>query len=281
MKRIAAGICLALLLFMMTASVALAAPFAVEETSPRDGDTGMAIENMGVKVRFNQPVYSEDNQNANTALCSLVDKDGKTVPIRVLFNPDDEDVILILADTAKGAVIEATTEYTLTIGGEFTAADGSALGEPLTLTFETLNPKTSMTASMVMMGLMVVGMVYFTSRTAKKEAQKAKEQKDQPINPYKVAKETGKSVEEIVAAEQKKKEKKAQKDAKKKRQKEENKVEISPDNKRVSKPRPISQAGSSYKTGRAELAAKKAAEQRAKQEKKQQSKNKQMKKGKK
>jgi hypothetical protein len=129
-----------------------------------------------------------------------------------------------------------------------------------------------MTVSMVMMGVMVVGMVYFTSRTAKKEAEKAKVEKEEAVNPYKLAKETGKSVEEIVALEQKKKEKKAQKDAKKQRQKEENKVEISKDNKRVSKRRPISEGGSEYKTGRAAIAARKAAAEKARQEKKQQAK---------
>lgn len=273
MKRIGARILLAMLLVMMTTtSFAFAATFAVEETSPKDGDTGMAIDNMGAKIRFTQPVYSEDNEAANAKLCKLVDADGKTVPIRVVFNPKEPTVMLVLADTANGAKIAGSTEYTLTVGADFTAANGATLGEPLELTFKTLNPSTSMTVSMVMMGVMVVGMVYFTSRTAKKEAEKAKVEKEETVNPYKLAKETGKSVEEIVALEQKKKEKKAQKDAKKQRQKEENKVEIANDNKRVSKRRPISEGGSEYKTGRAAIAARKAAAAKARQEKKQQAK---------
>lgn len=272
MKRIGARILLAMLLVLMTTSFAFAAPFAVEETSPKDGETGMAIDNMGVKIRFTQPVYSAEYQAANTKLCKLVDADGKTVPIRVVFNPDEPTVMLVLADTANGAKIDGSTEYTLTVGADFTAADGTTLGQSLEMTFETLNPSTSMTVSMVMMGVMVVGMVYFTSRTAKKEAEKAKVEKEETVNPYKVAKETGKSVEEIVALEQKKKEKKAQKDAKKQRQKAENKVEIAKDNKRVSKRRPISEGGSEYKTGRAAIAARKAAAEKARQEKKQQAK---------
>lgn len=271
MKKTGARILLAMLLVLMTTSFAFAAPFAVEATSPSDGETGMAIDNMGVKVRFTQPVYSEENEKANAKQCRLVGADGKTVPIRVVFNPDEPKVMLVLADTANGAKINPSTEYTLTVGADFLAADGSVLGEELKLTFETLNPSTSMTVSMVMMGVMVVGMVYFTSRTAKKEAEKAREKKDEPINPYKVAKETGKSVEEIVAQEQKKKEKKAQKDAKKQRQQAENKVEIASDNKRVTRPRPISEAGARYKSGKAaEAAARKAAAQKAREQKKQQ-----------
>lgn len=270
MKKIGAIISLALLLVLFSTSFAFAAPFAVEASSPKDGETGMAIDNMGVKVEFTQAVYSEKYEADNIKQCKLVDAKGKAVPIRVVFNPKEPNVVLVLADTANGAVIEGSTMYTLTIGPEFSAADGTLLGEEEKVKFETLNPSTSVTTSMVMMGVMVVGMVYFTSRTAKKEAEKARAKKEEAVNPYKVAKETGKSVEEIVAMEQKKKEKKSQKEAKKQRHAAENKVEISSNNMRVSKARPISAGGGKYKTGRAAIAAKKAAAEKAKQERKQQ-----------
>jgi len=270
MKRIGAIISLVVLLVLLSTSFAFAATFAVTETSPSDGQTGMAIDNMGVKVEFNQPVYSKKYQSSNTALCKLMDAKGKAIPVRVVFNPKEPRVMLVLADTTKKVTITGNTKYSMTVAPEFTAADGSQLGKELKVHFTTLNPSTSMTASMVMMGAMVVGMVFFTSRTAKKEAEKAREKKDEPVNPYKVAKETGKSVAEIVAMEQKKKEKKNQKDAKKKRHAAENKVEIASKNMRVSKPRPVSEGGSQYKTGRAALAAKKAAAEKAKQERKQQ-----------
>lgn len=268
MKRIGAIISLALLLVLFSTSFAFAAPFSVEATSPKDGETGMAIDNMGVKVEFSQAVYSDKYEADNTKLCKLVDAKGKTIPIRVVFNPKDTNIVLILADTAKGAVIKGSTKYTLTIGPGFSAADGTLLGKEQVVEFETLNPSTSMTSSMVMMGVMVVGMVYFSSRTAKKEAEKSKVKKEEAVNPYKVAKETGKSVEEIVAMEQKKKEKKSQKEAKKQRHVAENKVEIASSNMRVSKPRPVSAGGGQYKTGKAAIAAKKAAADKARQERK-------------
>lgn len=270
MKRIGAIISLVVLLVLLSTSFAFAATFAVTETSPSDGQTGMAIDNMGVKVEFNQPVYSKKYNKSNTALCKLTDAKGKAIPLRVVFNPKEPSVILVLADTTKKVTITGNTKYTMTIAPEFSAADGSQLGKQEKVEFTTLNPSTSMTASMVMMGAMVVGMVFFTTRTAKKEAEKSKDKKDEPVNPYKVAKETGKSVAEIVAQEQKKKEKRAEKEAKHKRHAAENKVEIASKNMRVSKPRPVSAGGSQYKTGRAALAAKKAAAEKAKQERKQQ-----------
>ncbi len=208
MKRLGALISLILLLALFTTSFAAAATFAVENSSPKDGQTGMAVDNMGVKVEFTQSVYSKENQAANKEMCKLVDPKGKEIPILVVFNPKAHSEMLVLADTTNGAVIEGATEYTLTINPGFVATDGTELGKEYKVTFETLNPSTSMTVSMVMMGAMVVGMVFFTSRTAKKEADKSKEKKEEVVNPYKVAKETGKSVEEIVAQEQKKKEKK-------------------------------------------------------------------------
>lgn len=269
MKKLGAIISLALLLVLFTTSFAFAAPFSVETTSPKDGETGMAIDNMGVKVEFSQDVYSKKYQADNLKQCKLVDAKGKVMPIRVVYTPKDPSIVLILADTAKGAVVKGSTKYTLTIGPGFSAADGSLLGKELKVQFETLNPATSMTSSMVMMGIMVVGMVYFSSRTAKKEAEKSKVKKEEAVNPYKVAKETGKSVAEIVAMEQKKKEKKTQKEAKKQRHTAENKVEIASNNMRVSKPRPISAGGAKYKTGKAAIAAKKAAAEKARQERKQ------------
>ncbi len=271
MKRIGAIISLVLLLVLLTTTFAFAATFEVTKTSPTDGQTGMAIDNMGVKVEFTQSVYSKEYQATNAKLCKLVDAKGKNVPVRVVFNPKETNILLVLADTAKkGVTIKGSTKYTLTIDPAFVSADGTALGKELKVQFETLNPSSSMTASMVMMGVMVVGMIFFTTKTAKKEAEKAKEKKDEPVNPYKVAKETGKSVQEIVALEQKKKEKRVQKEAKKKRHVAENKVEIASNNMRVSKPRPISEGGAQYKTGKAAIAAKKAAAEKAKQERKKQ-----------
>ena len=270
MKKIGALISLVLLLVILSTGFAFAAPFSVDATSPKDGETGMAVDNMGVKVEFTQNVYSEKYEADNIKQFKLVDAKGKEVPVRVVFNPKDTHIVLVLADTANGAVIKGSTKYTLTIGAELSAADGTLLGKEEKITFETLNPSTSMTSSMVMMGVMVVGMVYFSSRTAKKEAEKAKVKKDEAVNPYKVAKETGKSVEEIVALEQKKKEKQSHKEAKKQRHVAENKVEIVSNNMRVSKARPISAVGGKYKTGKAAIAAKKAAAEKARQERKQQ-----------
>ena len=277
MKRAGVLISLSLLIIMFSTAFASAAPFGVEETSPKNGETGMSVDNMGVKVYFNEDIYSKDNQKANAKRCKLTDPKGKKVPVRTVFNPKEKNIMMVLADTEKGAKIKGSTKYKLTIDSGFVSTKGNIMEKPVTVSFKTLNPQSSMTVSMVMMGVMVVGMIFFTSREAKKQAQKDVRKKEEAVNPYKEAKRTGKSVEEVVAAEQKKKEKQAAKDeAKKKRHKEENKVEIASDNIRVSKPMPISLGGSTYKTGRAEAA--RIAEEKEKQKTSQKSKKKSKKK---
>jgi len=232
--------------------MAAAADFGIEKTSPENGSTGMSVDNMGVKVYFNEDVNSKANRKANSAKCKLVDNKGKTVPSRVVFNPDEHEVMMVLAETgnagAKKAKIKGDTKYKLIIDEGFISDKGHVLKEAQTISFKTLNPKSSMTVSMAMMGVMVVGMVFFTSREAKKTAkEQAKSKEDSKVNPYKVAKKTGKSVEEIVAKEDKKKSKSAAAAARKNKKDSDDEEEEDSGKKKVSRPRPISEAGSSYK----------------------------------
>jgi hypothetical protein len=256
-KRIAAILALAMALVFAMAVTAFGAETAltIESTTPKDGDTGMAIENMGVKVFFSEPVYDKDNAPGNIGKCSMKDENGKKVPTQVIFSEDDPNVMLVLADPNNANTnIQGKTEYTLTIEEGFTAASGNQLAKTTTISFTTLNPRNSMFVSMGMMVVMIGGMLFFGMRDTKKKQEEEKGKKKsgyEAVNPYKEAKRTGKSVDEIVAEEKKKKEKfeakEAKEAAKKERHEKENKKEISDSNLRVSRPRPISEAGSTYK----------------------------------
>ncbi|MEG0919289.1 MAG: hypothetical protein RR967_02980 [Anaerovoracaceae bacterium] len=267
MKRISAIICLTVIMVISLAPVALAGSFGVDKISPTEGEKGIPLENLGVKVFFNEEVYNKDNEKNNAKACKLVDNKGKEVPTVVIFNPSDKKVALILADTSKkNLVIKPTTKYTLTIDQSFVSANDEPIGKEIKTSFETLNPSDSMKISMGMMGVMVVGMVFASvKQTKKKAAENAAPTHEEKFNPYKVAKETGKSLETVIAEEKKRQ----AKIAKKKQQAEENKVEISTDNFRVKGPRPISAAGSTYITGRkAEAEAKAAAKAAAREARK-------------
>lgn len=105
------------------------------------------------------------------AACKLVDSKGKEVESMVLFNPKDKTELLVLADTVgedgSTVTVEAKTEYKLVIDESFVGADGESLGSTQEITFTTLDPSSSMKISMIMMLVMVVAMVFASSRAVK------------------------------------------------------------------------------------------------------------------
>ncbi len=263
MKRIGAILCLSVMLIMMSVSVCFAGEgdLKINELYPKDGATGTAVESISIKLWFNQDVKpkSQEIRKENKQAIKLVDDKGKTIPIYVAYSQKEKGLMMVLS--GEDVQIKGKTKYTLTIGPEFQATSGDTLGAQDKVAFTTLDQSQAMTVNMVMMGVMMIGMIFFSSRSMKKQQEKEKAEKGkyEPVNPYKEAKRTGKSVEEIVEKDKKNKEKQAAAAAKraareaKQREKEE-KEEIQPvsHNKRVAGPRPISAGGGKYKAPKKE-----------------------------
>jgi hypothetical protein len=239
---------------------------------PEEGSKASPPTNLGIKLFFDNNVTALALRERNEACFKLWDDEGKSVPLEILYTETDPNYILAIAepeDTKLG--LGSDREYRFEIAQELEALDGSTLDAPEFITFRTRNTDRDMGVNMALMGVMVVGMLAFSMISMRRQVKKkaASEGKDQKVNPYRVAKETGKSVSEVVAQEEKKK----KKDAKKKsasaskdaagKPTEESASESAagPRVKRVKGPRPIAAAGSSYKTGR-----KAAAEEKARRE---------------
>ncbi|MBN7774125.1 Ig-like domain-containing protein [Clostridium aminobutyricum] len=263
MKRIGAILCLSLLIVLMTTSFSFAASLEVTDSYPRDGGKGMQLVNTGVKLYFNQPMKSSKAIQADQDCFKFTDEDGNVQPIRVVYSDKDPKQVLVIINKS----LEQETTYKLTISKDLMSKSGDTLGEEETISFTTRDTSVDTKVNMGMMAVMMVGMVWFTSRSAKSHVKKEliAEGKEEVVNPYKVAKETGKSIEEIVAKDQKAKEK-----HKKKREKmivqqvdkQEDQASTDNNNKRVKAPKRISEGGSTYLTGRkakAEEEAKKRA----------------------
>lgn len=275
MKRIGAIVCLAALIVTMTASVCFGAQsLKVVDSYPEDGQKNTSIENMGVKLTFNNKVGNKESIKANAKCFSITDDKGKKIPIRVFYDPKDSTKMMVLADAVeiantKDLRIKDNTEYTLHISGDFVDNEGNTLGKDRDISFTTLNQSQNTKVYMIMMVIMMGGMFFFTSRQAKKEMAKQQAEngvREEPFNPYKEAKKTGKSLEEVIAAHEKevaKREAKAAKKAKHQDDDDEYEYEEDNGNYKVKGPRPISAGGSSYITGRKALAeARKAEEER-------------------
>lgn len=268
MKRIGALVCMFILAVVMCAPLSFAADkyqaadnksnLKIVKTSPEDGQDGVAVDNFSVKIYFNKAVKPETKKakKANAKSFSLKGEDGTKIPIQVYYSDDEEGLLMVAADVVsadKDHQIKGGQSYTLTVGKGFTSTDGTTMAQAETIKLTTLNQQRSMMIYMILMVLMMGGMVFFTVRSTKKAQEKEKEEKKaKTVNPYKEAKKTGKSVEEIVAKDSKKKRKREEAEARQREAEAAIEAEIleqirRESNKRVSAPKPISEAGSSYK----------------------------------
>ena len=272
MKRVCALVCAMIVSLAMMAPAVLAAPtdaaavtdpgFTMVSSSPKDGATGVAVDNFSVKIYFSKEMMPKSNavRKSNAAQFKLVDEDGKKVPLKVYYSEKEQKRGLMMVATdysdnnKKHVEIKGDSEYTLTIGDKLQATDGSTYNQTTTIKVKTLNQQRSMVVYMILMVAMMGGMVFFTVRSAKKAEEKKQEESSHQkgANPYKEAKKTGKSVAEIVAKDQKAKAKREAAEEKQREREAALEAEIlekmrREKNKRVSGPAPISKTGSDYK----------------------------------
>ena len=271
MRRITALVCAMLMSLVMVAPACIAAEtddvnvtdpgFEIVSTSPEDGDNSVAVDNFSIKMYFSKEMIpsSEEVRKSNAAQFTLTDEDGKKVPLKVYYSAKERKrgLMMVAADYSdnnkKNVEIKGASKYTLTIGDKLQATDGTKYNQTTKITVETLNQQRSMVVYMVLMIAMMAGMVFFTIRSTRKAEEKKKEETDvKGANPYKEAKRTGKSVDEIVARDRKKKARKEEAEAKRREAQEALEAEILEQmrrekNKRVTGPAPISKAGSDYK----------------------------------
>lgn len=214
MKKTGIILSLSILIVLCAVTFCFAEPLKLDDTYPRDGYENAAIDNFGVKLYFNQSVENKEYDEANKECFVVKDDEGKTVPTKVVYSDKEEGMLMVLADmTNKDLQIKSNSKYTLTISEDFTAASGETLGEDVSITVKTLDQAKSQRINLIMMVIMMVGMIFFGRQTDKKKEEK--QQVEEKVNPYKIAKETGKSVEEVIAEENKKKAKKEAAEARK------------------------------------------------------------------
>lgn len=219
MKRGTLIAVLAAVMVMMSAVMSFAAGgLELVSSYPENNQNNTSIENLGVKLTFNNPINSEEAKKADVSKFSIVDEDGQKVPIDVLFSEKDDGLVLVLADIDKGFVAKNNAEYTLTIDAGLVDNAGNTMDTAKTIKFKTYNQKVNNMVNMGMMFVMFGGIMVLTMRqNTKKEEEEVKDEPKEVFNPYREAKRTGKSVEEIQAEQARKEAKLAKKKARKKK----------------------------------------------------------------
>ena len=200
MKRWSAILSLALILVMLACPFVYGAGLTVEHITPRDGETGKHPQNMAVKITFSENMTDKEAQKANEKRFRITDPKGKKQEYRAVYDAKryPNEVWLILQDD-----LQSNTEYTITVDKTVVASSGTELGKDYVTTFKTRNLATDSKISMFMtIGMMGI-MIFASSASAKKMAKEQQDQaianKEEVLNPYKIAKEKGISVEEAIA----------------------------------------------------------------------------------
>ena len=192
---------------------------------PEDGQKNTSMENLGVKLTFNHPINSAEAKKADLDKFAIYDEDGKTVPVEILFSDKNDGLVLVLADIDKGFTAKNNSEYKLVISSGVVDNDGNELEKEQTISFRTYNQKVNNMVNMGMMFVMFGGIMFLSVRQNNKKEEEEVPAKDAPkepaFNPYREAKRTGKTVDEVKAEQAKKEEKEAKKKARKKKKTEE------------------------------------------------------------
>jgi hypothetical protein len=208
MKKICSILSLVLIILFVSSPMAFAAGLELVDTYPKDGGTGFEPINLMVKLTFSDNVGDENIQAQNSKAFKVVDQTGKSVPFKTLYTPEDNTKISLLM---SGDLI-SNTEYKVTIDSSLSAASGQTLASSEVIGFKTRDVAKDSQVSTIMMFVMVGAMVFYSTWDAKRKAKKEAEARGDKVNPYKVAKEKGVSVEKAVAGADKKKDKVKAKD---------------------------------------------------------------------
>lgn len=217
MKRGTLIAVLAAIMVMVSSAMSFAAGgLELISSYPEDGQKNTSMENLGVKLTFSNPINSKEAKAADESLFAIYDEDGETVPVKVLFSDKNDGLVLVVADIDEGFVAKNNADYKLFISGDLVDNEGNTLGADQTITFKTYNQRVNNMVNMGMMFVMFGGIMFLTVRQNNKKEEEEADKKDEPkeaFNPYKEAKRTGKTVEEVKAEQAKKEEKLAKKRA--------------------------------------------------------------------
>jgi hypothetical protein len=262
MKKICAAVILAIVMVMLSSVFCFGAEsLKIEKTVPYNGQEKTTKDNMCVKVYFNKAVGNKASEAVNKNKFKITNDDGKAFPTRIYYNSKNPKFALIIIDTNKvkargSSAIQDNTYYTCTLSKGFAANDGGTLPADQKIRFKTLNQTRDTMVYMVMMFVMFGGMIFFTMRQSQKQKsnEAVESGKKSTFNPYKEAQKTGKSVQQVVAEHKKELEKQKKKQAKKDAGKDRDNAFRDGETYRVKRPRPVSEGGSTYKTGRRAVA---------------------------
>ncbi|MDR2162890.1 MAG: hypothetical protein LBO70_02960 [Clostridiales Family XIII bacterium] len=242
---------------------------ALTSSLPAKGAKDLQPQNVGIKLYFDGDVTDESLRKTNAECFKFTYKSGaktKELPVKAYSDPKSgKGYILAIVDTSKlkGKMLTSNKAYKLIVSGDLRSTDGRTLGNDLTLDFKTVDQSASTQIYMLLMVGMVGAMIAMTLFQNKRKEKAAAEvaARGGKVNPYKLAKDkkiTVKEAMELIERDRQKRLKRLGIAEGKDEHAAATAAAKPRDTRKVKAPRPISAAGSSYRTGRAAIAEKRA-----------------------
>ncbi len=204
MRSIGRIVSLVAIIGLIAINISYAGSLTLEDSFPTEGKSNLNPQNVAVKLIFSEKISNPATAVKNKNSFAIEDEEGKAVNFEPLYNEDKypNEVWLQINDA-----LEQNTKYKVTVFSGMVSDGGNVLEEDLELNFATRNTEADSKGYMMLMLVMVGGMMVFTVVDARRKVKKETAQKktDDKVNPYKEAKKTGKSVEDIVAKTEKQK----------------------------------------------------------------------------
>jgi len=200
MKRITAILAAAIMIIALCAAPAFAAGLEITGVTPKDGTTGRQPTNMAIKLKFSEDMTANEITDSNNKnKITISDAEGNTFDFTIAHNAKyPNELWLVINDN-----LAADSEYTVKVSAGIASTSGSTTSQEFTTTFKTRNTKTDSTISTVMLFAMMGLMLFLTTRDAKKQMSNNDANialaEAKKLNPYKIAKQKGISVEEAQA----------------------------------------------------------------------------------
>ncbi len=197
MKKTAVILSLILVLAILMSPSVFASGLSIVSITPKDGEKGKQPISMAVKVTFSENMMDEAAIAANESKFHITDPEGNEIPFQISYIEDKypNELWIILNET-----LASNTEYHFAVDPGVRSASGSTLDQAFSSVFYTRNTKTDTTVSFVLMVVMMGAMFFASAKAAKKKQEEAvepvKAAKNTELNPYKIAKERGISLDE-------------------------------------------------------------------------------------
>ena len=199
MKKLAALVA-ALAIVLASACSVFASDLDIVKITPKDGAKGKQPTNMAIKIKFSENMNGGDElDTANKDKFTVTDPEGNPVEFVIAHHDKYQDELWLVLT----GELASDTEYTFEMKPGIRSTSGSVTSESKTTTFKTRNVKTDSYVSMVFM-LAMFGLMFFMSqRENKKQLEKTDAnyayEAAKKLNPYKIAKQKGISLEEAQA----------------------------------------------------------------------------------